>query len=255
MTGSNEKLIERSDITTALRLLTRLPLPATGTSTRDAQAVWAYPVAGIAVGAIGATVGTVGAGLGLSAAIVAALILLGLTVATGALHEDGLADSADGLWGGWDRARRLEIMRDSRIGTYGVIALVLSLIVRWAALTSIVSSDAGLFAPMIAVGAVSRVPMAALLAWLPAARAEGLGAAVGRPGVQSVWLAVGIAMIAALLLVGWVAVALAFWIAVATLIVGLIAQRKIGGQTGDVLGASQQVAEIAALCVLSTTLA
>ncbi|MFV2053088.1 adenosylcobinamide-GDP ribazoletransferase [Aliiroseovarius sp. YM-037] len=255
MTGSNEKLVESSDVVTALQLLTRLPLPATDAPKRSAQAVWAYPVAGVVVGALAALVGTIGLWLGLNTAIVAALTLLTFTVTTGAMHEDGLADSADGLWGDWDRARRLEIMRDSRIGTYGVIALVMSFIVRWAALTAIVSWEIGLFAPLIAVGAVSRVPMAVLLAWLPAARSDGLGATVARPEARAVALTIAIGVIASLLFVGWAIVWIAFWIALTTLAVGRIARSKIGGQTGDILGASQQVAEITALCVLSATFA
>ncbi len=75
-----------------------------------------------------------GSGLGLGSGIVAAMVLAAQAMITGAMHEDGLADTADGLWGGWDKARRLEIMKDSHIGTYGVMALILTVLVRWSAL-------------------------------------------------------------------------------------------------------------------------
>ncbi len=149
------------DIAAALGLLTRLPIPvdATRAGTRGAAAAWAWPLAGAVVGVLGAAGGMVALWLGLSPGIAAAIVLGTQMMATGALHEDGLADSADGLWGGWDRARRLAIMKDSHIGTYGVLALVIVTLVRWSALTTLASTGT-LWAPLLAAGAVSRAPMA-----------------------------------------------------------------------------------------------
>jgi len=127
--------IRTGDIPAAIGLLSRLPVPVdTDLATRrGARAAWAYPLAGLVVGALAGLVAQVALWLGLPPSIAALLALAAMIAITGALHEDGLADSADGLWGGWDRARRLEIMKDSRIGTYGVLALGLTLLLRAAA--------------------------------------------------------------------------------------------------------------------------
>ena len=102
-----------------------LQLDGARAQARVAAAAWAWPLAGMAVGLLGAAAGGLVLWLGVAPAAAAAIAIAAQIFATGALHEDGLADSADGLWGGWDKARRLAIMKDSRIGTYGVLALVL----------------------------------------------------------------------------------------------------------------------------------
>ncbi|MEM8578904.1 MAG: adenosylcobinamide-GDP ribazoletransferase, partial [Pseudomonadota bacterium] len=107
----------------AALLLSRLPLPRVPDAAfaEGARAVWAYPVVGLLLGAFAAGIGA----LAPTPVIGAGLALAAMAMMTGALHEDGLADTADGLWGGQSRARRLEIMKDSRIGAYGVLALIL----------------------------------------------------------------------------------------------------------------------------------
>ena len=117
------------------------------------------------------------------------------TLLTGAMHDDGLADSADGLFGGWTPERRLEIMKDSRIGSYGTLALLLVTLLRWSALAVVLAQ--GHWGAVLAAGAISRVPMAALMASLPPARVTGLSAATGRPAPGIAALGVGIALIAA----------------------------------------------------------
>ncbi|MDZ7905514.1 MAG: adenosylcobinamide-GDP ribazoletransferase [Cypionkella sp.] len=122
-----------ADLQLALMLLTRLPaghLAQAGDPPPLARAVWAYPIVGALVGAMGAGVLVGAATLGLAPSIAATLALAVCILATGGLHEDGLADVADGFGGGQDRARKLEIMRDSRIGSYGTLALILSLALR-----------------------------------------------------------------------------------------------------------------------------
>ena len=113
------------DLRLALGLLTRLPLPSTPDMARGAQAAWAWPLAGLAPAALAALAMALGSALGVLPGVAAALGLAVSVMVTGAMHEDGLADTADGLWGGWTPERRLEIMKDSRIGAYGVIALIL----------------------------------------------------------------------------------------------------------------------------------
>ena len=236
-----------SDLLEALRLLTRLPLPSSEAPPRPGSA-WAWPLAGALV-----------AGLALLPAMlalpagpgVAAGVMIGLqAMLTGAMHEDGLADTADGFWGGWDRERRLAIMKDSHIGSYGVMALLVVTLLRWSALALLLSG--GAWAAVLAVGALSRAPMALLMAALPAARSGGLSRAVGRPGKGTALAAAALASAALIGLVGpFPGIAALFAAFVVVVVVGLLARAKIGGQTGDVLGASQQVTEAAALATLA----
>ena len=236
------------DILLALALLTRLPVRADGA--RMARAPWAWPLAGVAVAFCAAAVGWGALWAGLPAGLAAGVALGVQIMATGAMHEDGLADSADGLWGGWDRARRLDIMHDSHIGTYGVIALILGLGLRWGALSTLFATGA-VFAPLLAVAALSRAPMAVLMTVMPNARGSGLSAGLGRPLPGTSLAACVVALAVAALALGPVAAGIA---ALATMAgagtVAAIARVKIGGQTGDILGASQQISEIAVLAVL-----
>ena len=241
------------DVVLALGLLTRLPLRVGHESAlaRGARAAWAWPVAGAAVGLLAGLAGTLGAAFGLAAPFAAGIALGVSVLLTGAMHEDGLADSADGLWGGPDRARRLEIMKDSRTGAYGVIALVLALGLRWAALTLLVEAG-GLVLAMAAAGALSRAPMAVLMHALPNARGSGLAERVGRPPRETAMLGIAVALAIGLVAAGWAVVAAALWAGLATLLVAAVARARIGGQTGDILGAAQQMAEIAVLAALAS---
>lgn len=238
-------LMDRIDLPAALGLLTRLPVVVDGNraTERGAASAWAYPLVGVVAGVILAALVALMLWVGIPVGIVAGLVLAASVILTGAMHEDGLADSADGLWGGWDRARRLAIMKDSHIGVYGVCAIALSLLIRWLALVIIVSVGA-YWVAFIAVGAASRASMVVLMAALPNARADGLSRSVGRPSGRATWLAIGIAAgFAVLCGYPW----LILVAAAVTLICGLIARAKIGGQTGDILGATQQINEMALL--------
>ena len=233
------------DIYSALRLLTRLPIPAG--PDRGAAAVWAYPLAGLAVGAIGAGVAWLAGGL--PAYVAAGLALTAMIFGTGALHEDGLADSADGLWCGGTHERRLEVMRDSRVGAYGVLALILSLGLRWAATAPLLAGHQGIFA-IVAAAILSRAPMGIVMWALPHARADGLSAATGRPSGASAWIGVAVALFAAWPLVGAASLAVLAALGLAAMAIGILARHRLGGQTGDILGFVQQVSEIAALIIL-----
>lgn len=244
-----------SDLTMALGLLTRLPLPYPAydpASTRPAaHAAWAYPLAGLVIAVIAALIGGIAKGLGLPPMAQAVIVLLALIVTTGAMHEDGLADCADGFWGGWTRERRLEIMKDSQIGSYGVIALVLSLLLRWAAITLMIEQGV-LWPALIGAAVLSRVAMVAVMYQLPLARKGGLSGQTGRPSGTATMAAGALGLVAALFLPG---VSL-LWVLVTTVLILLgmakLAKAKIGGQTGDVLGASQQMTEIGVwLCLIA----
>lgn len=244
----DKSLIAAIDLPAALGLLTRLPVAVDGTRAMDrgAASAWAYPLVGVVLGVILAAATAVMVWIGIPSGIVAGLVLAGAVILTGAMHEDGLADSADGLWGGWDKARRLEIMKDSHIGVYGVCAIGLSLLIRWLALVVIVSMGA-YWVAFISAGAISRAAMVVLMAVLPNARDSGLSKNVGRPPTAAVWLAIAIAIGFALLCgYPWVILTAA----IAAFCCGLIARAKIGGQTGDILGATQQVTEMVALITI-----
>jgi len=239
-----------TDIGVAFALLTRVPCPRLPDSAFDnqARAAWAFALVGAVVGLLAAGVGWTALWTGLPGAAAAGLVLLAQVVMTGAMHEDGLADAADGLWGGWDRARRLEIMKDSAIGTYGVLALILSLGLRWVALSALLQGGiAPVIAPVIAAAALSRGLMAPVMTALPPARENGLSSGVGRPGWKVSGLAVVLAAVIALALLGGGALIPIGLAVIAVGLLALTARARIGGQTGDILGASQQVAEIAFL--------
>ena len=251
MAQDDTRLFRPQDIAAGFALLTRLPVPvAEAAFARGAATAWSYPLVGAVLGGGAGGLGLALLALGLPAMLAAGLSLAALVVVTGAMHEDGLADSADGLWGGWERARRLEIMKDSHIGSYGVIALVLSLGLRWMALAWLF--EAGLALPaLIAAGALSRAALPVLMHAMPHARADGLSHSVGRAPFDTALLAVCLGGTLALLSLGLTALPLALVLALAIWAVAALARAKIGGQTGDILGAAQQVGEITVLLMLT----
>lgn len=247
MTG-NDKIIQLpADLWEACALLTRLPLP--DHAARGAQAAWAYPLAGVVIGVVAMALGWIALLLGLPTPLIAVIVALTPTVITGGLHEDGLADCADGFWGGTTAERRLEIMKDSRIGSYGVIALVFALLARWIAVDALLSAGAGLWW-LLGVGALSRVPMVWQMGLMPNARGNGLSQSVGQPSMAAMQGAALTGAFAGMLFLGWAVFPAMIWGLVAALGVALIARAKIGGQTGDVLGTTQQMTELAVLMAL-----
>lgn len=235
-----------AELRAAVMLLTRLPAGRLAAFPPLSATVWAFPLVGLIPGGVGGAVLALGLTLGWPPALAATLALAVAALITGALHEDGLADCADAL-GGRDRAARLAILKDSRIGSFGALALILSVALRVQGYGAL--GQAGPLA-FVLLAVASRAPMAALLAVLPAARADGLGAGAARPGAARVTVALALGTLAALAAGG---PALVLAMLLAALAVALAARRALGGQTGDVLGASQQIAEIAALLTLLAT--
>ncbi len=230
----------------ALAFFTRLPMAAA--TDRLASSVLGFAPAGALIGLVVGLANLLGRGLGLPYLLAALFALAMGVILTGALHEDGLADTVDAL-GGKDIPTRLAIMRDSRSGAYGVLALIFSIALRAGAIASLTGSGA-LFA-LIGAHALSRAALAAMLHALDPARRDGLGAAAGRPALDQTQMAVGlgvailvIASLFASLPAGLLALVLA---GAAGLCVAGLANRKFGGYTGDVLGALQQTIEIAVL--------
>jgi adenosylcobinamide-GDP ribazoletransferase len=232
----------------AVAFFTRIPMAApVGDDWQLADSAWAFPLVGAGIGVVTAFAFLVAQLLGLGDWPAALLAVLAGIVLTGALHEDGLADTADGLAGGRDRAKKLEIMRDSRLGAFGVLALVLSVGLRAAALVELREAVyAGL--ALVAAHAGSRALVAVAMAALPPARSDGQGLAAGRPRSTPLVAAVAIAAAIGLAALGPVRGAVALALAAAAVCaVAALARRQIGGLTGDVLGACQQVAEIVML--------
>lgn len=214
-----------------------------------ARATWALPFAGLLVGLAGALVYKAAIRVGLAPHLAALLALATTTFITGALHEDGLADTADGLGGGRTRERKLEIMRDSRIGSYGVSALVLSFGLRWSALVAIANPWAVTLA-LCAAHASARAGLPAFMSLVPPARRDGLAASAGAPPGRSVAMAFGLGTLVLALALGPAKALVGLLLLSLTgLILARLAIRQIGGQTGDILGAFEQLSEILILLV------
>lgn len=213
----------------------------------------AVPLAGLVIGLPAALVLLASGAAGVDPALAAALAVTALVLTTGGLHEDGLADSADGLFGGQTPERRLEIMKDSRIGSYGALALGLSLLLRVTALAAIMAA-AGPWATAggVLIAAIwSRAVGVALMARLGPARMTGASAAVRRPSEVTAYWAIGLAVVGAPLIAAAVSLSIAglgcglLLAAVALRWLERLSRRLIGGQTGDIVGAAQQITEIA----------
>lgn len=245
-----------ADIVACIGFYTRLPVAQAGGDGRTfAQTQWAAPVAGALVGLWVGVVAWLALALGLPAPLAAAFALGAGIAATGALHEDGLADTVDGFGGGKDRDGKLAIMRDSRIGSYGVLALGLSLIARWAALAALAAvSPMAALAAAVAAHAASRAALPALMSGLPSARPDGLSAGIGRIDDATARIAAALGFV--FLLPGGIGFALVAAVLVAGLafLVARLALAQVGGQTGDVLGAAQQAGEIAVLAAAAAIL-
>jgi len=239
------------DLKIALIFFTRLPLRHRGQigAAELARATWANPLVGLVVGGIAGLAFWLAWWLGLGPVLAALLALTAALAATGCFHEDGLADVADGFGGGWTRERKLEIMRDSRLGTYGTAALALVLLLRAAALASLATPAAAVPA-LLAAHAGGRCTLPLFMALLPNARTEGLSAYAGRPPWTSVWASLLLGLTALLLGLGfwdgWLALLV---LGMAALCVARLCLKQIGGYTGDVLGALEQVGEVVILLV------
>ena len=250
-----------ADTRDCLRFFTRIPV---GGQKGDAHAMpdlsaasRALPIAGAIVGVIGAVVLVVADFAGLPVWVSAVLAIAATVIATGAFHEDGLADTADGFGDGTSIEKKLEIMRDSRIGTYGACALILSLMARAGLLAGLMGAmDANRAAlVIIAAESVSRTGALALSWRLQPVRRDGAAHAAGQPGAPAVRDAVLVALV-----ICFSAVASAAGVgatltgiaaaALASVIMMRLADHQIGGQTGDVAGATQQVSLLAFLAAI-----
>ena len=241
-----------ADIAACLGFFTRLPAARLGFGeTNFADALWAAPVAGAVVGLVAGIAFAVTAWFGLPPSLSAIVALAAAILVTGSLHEDGVADIADGFGGGNTRERKLEIMKDSRNGTFGVVALVMVLLARWAAIAAVGASGDALFA-LVAAHAASRALLPGFMRSVKPAKPDGLSAGIGEIPSNVALVALGLGVLALLLL--GPAAAIAAVICLALLFVGMkwLTESQIGGQTGDVVGALQQAGEIVVLFVAAS---
>jgi adenosylcobinamide-GDP ribazoletransferase len=244
-----------TDLRIGISLATRLPVAphAPLGDGEVARASWTLPVAGLLVGIAGSAAYWLASRLHLPPEPAAMLALTATVLFTGAIHEDGLADAADAL-GGQTTEQRLQIMRDSRIGAFGVCSLVIIFLARWSALSDIAElTDARSVAmALIVAHAASRAILPAFMYLVPPARFDGLSAAAGRPPAQGVVAALALGIACLLLAFGpKVAVIALLMLALAALVLARLAIKRIGGQTGDVLGALEQIGETILLLIAS----
>ena len=248
-----------AEAVTALRFYTRLPVPPLAIEAAHPPEPfgrclrWA-PLAGAVVGGGGAAVLAGGLAAGLPAPVAAVLALAALVALGGGLHEDGLADLADGFGGGATPARKLDIMRDSRLGSYGALALGLSLLLRAACLAALAERGPALAAAaLVGAAAASRGFGLMPMALLAPARPDGLGHGAGRlrGATLAAAMAGGAAIGFLIPVLGGIpplrAVLALILAATAAAFTTRLARRQIGGFTGDVAGACQQLCENAVL--------
>lgn len=246
----------------SLRFLTRLPVPFVRRLDPPPlhSAMGMFPLAGAAIGALtGASLVACNL-LGLPEFFAAAVALATAALITGALHEDGLSDVADGFGGGRTREQRLEIMRDSRIGAYGALALCIITLARASLYVALLELPPGdTIVLLAAAAAFSRALMVDLMWATRPARMDGLSVAAGRPSRTTTLTALSIGGLGAGVAGSYVLAPAAGIVAliaggIALAMVRAAAMRKIGGQTGDVIGAGQVLAETAMLAVYAATL-
>jgi adenosylcobinamide-GDP ribazoletransferase len=256
----------------ALTFLTRLPLPrSTGGSGRTddgrtddgrtddgrtddsadlAHATVFFPLVGTLVGAIGA--GVYWLATMLWPPTVAVILAVAATIlVTGALHEDALADFADGFGGGWSPEQVLAIMKDSRVGAYGVVALTLAILAKLAALATLTRLD--VVRALLAAHTIARWATLPLLAWLPYVRPEGGTTTPFVGGVTPLRLSIATACMLLVLAatLGPRAIPIVLAAIVITAASAWYTRRRIGGITGDVMGATAQCLELATYLILA----
>jgi adenosylcobinamide-GDP ribazoletransferase len=251
-----------AELLVAMRFLTVLPIPFVRTIDPPplAEAMRMFPLAGAFVGAAtGAVLSLCNLG-GLPQLFSAAFAIgIGLLI-TGALHEDGLSDVADGFGGGRTREERLDIMRDSRIGAFGALALGVMLLAKASVLMALLElPPTGMIVLLACAAAFSRALIVDLMWATRPARSDGLSVLAGRPSRNTALIALVLGGLGAAVAAGWV---LAPEAGVAALIAGgvalaavrVLAMHKIGGQTGDVCGAAQVLTELAMLATYAATI-
>lgn len=248
-----------ADLRMAFCFLTRLPVSWPKDKNRKdserplADAVWAFPVVGLKLAIIIAGLLYLLSSIGLPPVLLALFAVFGMILLTGALHEDGVADVADGFGGGAGRDGKLKIMRDSYVGSYGVLALIFTVGLKTSFLAILFLGSFSLgVAAMVSAAVLARGTVPLLMAFMPLARSDGLASSAQKAGLFPSLVALFLALATALFLLPFGLDFLATLVALLmTLAVGRLAQKQINGYTGDVLGASVVAAELAVLLTIT----
>ncbi len=247
------------DIAAAFLLLSRIPVKyqfAKDSPPDFNSSLWAFPLVGLVIGTFGGIMLTFASFLGLPLLVCGGLSVSVMAMATGAMHEDGLADTADGFGGGRDVDDKMRIMHDSHIGSYGVLALCISTIIRISLFASIAGldlSNLALIGLVAAIAAAARWQILIALRAFPIAADAKLAKVTGQPSMIAIFAAAFLWVVPLAYFVVPIAAVIA---GIATLLVclglGRIAMRQINGISGDVMGAMIILGEImlaAGLCL------
>ncbi|MBM08255.1 MAG: adenosylcobinamide-GDP ribazoletransferase [Magnetovibrio sp.] len=239
----------------ACSFLTRLPvrqsrLPHT---VELSHTIHFFPIVGLLIGGLSGGAVWLTAQTGLQPLACAFVGLLVGAWITGALHEDGLADLADGL-GGNTRERKLEIMRDPNIGTFGMLTLILLIGLKASILSQLCEEEVA-WSSIVVAATLSRSVMTPCMSMIAPARTDGLGYNSGRPTAKNTWKGLILGSTISIVFLGLISSLLIVAVAVAIMaLIIWLAHSKLGGYTGDVLGAIQQTAEVSILCVIGVLL-
>ncbi len=235
----------------AMAFLTVIPVAGAGGAAGERLGRGYFPAVGALLGLIAGSTFALAASVTspLLGAVTATALL---AILTGALHLDGVADAADGMFGAGDIARRLEVMRDSRVGSFGLVAVVLLLVGDVAALAAISPPKA--IVALVIAGAMSRWALLLVIATVPYVRQAGLGVAACGPH-RSFDLALGTAITAIVCVLDWKRAAAAVLVVLLiAAVVGVLSRRRIGGATGDIYGATTELTQLGVLIVFAAHL-
>ena len=233
--------------------LTRIPAPPwpKASSYKISECSWGFPIAGVLVALIGGIAFSFCSWLNLPSLVSGLVAIVTMTIATGGLHEDGLADFVDGIFGGETPKKRMEIMSDSRIGVFGTIAIIFSFICR-ASLITAIEKPLLVLGALTAAAAISRAMLPIIMSFSQPAKTTGIAFEFGKPSLID-WCG-GIALAVFIVILS----APAAWLmclitaVLGAVIIAWISEKKIQGYTGDSLGASQQISELFALAIITS---
>lgn len=240
----------------AIGFLSRYPVPAEFFYNDDgkmSETSGYYVIAGALIAFPLACAASILAALDINSMLIAAILVTGLSFVTGGLHEDGLSDCADGFWGASQKDKILHIMKDSRLGTYGTLALLFSVLIKFVTL-SLILTHMNAFTAFIAIivaSGCSRGVMVWHWSELPTAKDDGVAVSVGRPSstsLQFIMISIALFGLLSVIFMGFLATSLAIILAAAiSFYFTKLCDHKIDGHTGDTIGATQQLSEIAIL--------
>ena len=256
---ASQAITQYEEFLAAVRFLTVLPVPSRARFTQTAETLPTpiigsgyFPLVGLLLGALLALWALfLSVPLRLPSLLLAVLVLIAQILLTGGLHLDGLMDTCDGLFGGTSRERKLEIMRDSRVGSFGVLGGVCTLLFKFAAFVTLADSNYLLPLALLMVLPLARWAMVLTVYIFPSARAAGLGSDFRQTVTRPRLIVAAVISLAVVLAVGRLP-GLAAWFGgtLAALLVGAWAMRVLGGLTGDIYGMIEEVAEMVALLLL-----